>query len=89
MGIAGEMIGLVDDHNLEPLLGRLVDLLRLRHLLEQVLNYDSIVVADVGGRDLEVVDRGYDVELELAVAAGLKDTRVDLDLLDTGAEELL
>jgi hypothetical protein len=36
-----------------------------------------------------VVDRGYDVEFELAVAAGLKDTRVDLDLLDTGAEEFL
>jgi len=27
-----------------------------------------------------MVDRGYNVELELAIAAGLEDARVDLDL---------
>lgn len=35
-----------------------------------------------------MVDRGHDVEFELAVAGRLEDARVDLDFLDAGAVEL-
>jgi hypothetical protein len=35
-----------------------------------------------------VVDRGDDVELELAIAAGLEDAGIDLDLFDAGPEQL-
>ena len=83
------MVGLVDDHHLEPLLGRLINLLRLSHLLQQVLDDDSVVVANVGRGDFEVVDGGDNVELEFAVAARLKHTRIDLDLLDARAVQLL
>jgi len=36
-----------------------------------------------------VVNGGYDVEFEFAIRSCLKDTRIDLDLLDTGTVELL
>jgi hypothetical protein len=83
------VVGLVDDHDLEALAGRLVDLLRLGHFLEEVLHHDAVIVADIGGCDFEVVDGGDDVKLELAVGRGLEDTGVDLDLLDAGAVEFL
>lgn len=83
------MISLVDDHDLESLLGALVDLLRLGDLLQQVLHHHSVVIAYVGRRDLHVVDRGDDIELEFPVGGGLEDPRVDLDLLDTRAVKLL
>lgn len=89
LGVAAQVVRLIDDHDLEALLGRLVDLLRLRHLLEEVLDDDAVVVAHVGGRDLLVVHRGDNVELELAVAARLEDARVNLDLLHAGPVELL
>ena len=56
------MISLIDNHDLKPLLGTLINLLRLRHLFQQILHYDSIVVANVRRSDLEVVDRGNDIE---------------------------
>lgn len=36
-----------------------------------------------------MVDGGDDVELELAITAGLKDAGVDLDLLYSGSVQLL
>ena len=83
------MICLVDDDDLEALLCAEVDLLGLRDFLEQILHHYSVVVPDIGGRDLEVVYGGDDVELEFAVRRGLEDARVDLDLLDTGTVHLL
>ena len=89
LGVAGQVVGLVDDDDLEALAGGLVDLLGLGDLLEQVLHDDAVVVADVRGRDLQVVDGGDDVELELPAAAGLEDAGVDLDLLDARPVQLL
>lgn len=83
------MIRLVDHDNLESLLRGEIDLLRLRDLLEQLLHHDPVVVAHIGGGDLEVVDRGDDVEIELAVAGRLEDSGVDLDLFDSRTEEFL
>lgn len=60
--IPRQMISLIDNHDLKPLLGTLINLLRLRHLLQQILHHDSIVVANVRRSDLEVVDRGNDIE---------------------------
>ena len=56
------MIRFIDNHDLEPLLRALIDLLCLRNLLQQILHHDTIVVPNIGRRDLEMVDRGYDVE---------------------------
>jgi hypothetical protein len=56
------MIRLIDNHDLEPLLRALINLLRLRYLLQQILNNNTIVVPNIGRGDLEMVDRGYDVE---------------------------
>lgn len=81
------MIGLVDDDELEALAGSGVDLLCLCHLLEQLLHHHAIVVAHIGRRDLEVIDRSDDVELELAVGRGLEDAGVDFDLVGAGAVE--
>jgi hypothetical protein len=36
-----------------------------------------------------VVNGCHDVELELAIAAGLEDSSIDFDLFDTWTEELL
>lgn len=41
------MIRLIDDHDLKPLPGILIDLLRLRDLLEQILDDDAVEVADI------------------------------------------
>jgi hypothetical protein len=60
--IARKMIRLIDNHDLEPLLRALINLLRLRYLLQQILNNNTIVVPNIGRGDLEMVDRGYDVE---------------------------
>lgn len=77
------MICLIDNHDLEPLLGRLINLLCLGHLLQQVLNDDSVVVSDIRGCNLEVVNGRDDVELELPVAGGLEDAGIDFDLLNS------
>ena len=82
------MISLINDDHLESLLRVQVDLLRLGDLLEQVLDDDTVEVPDVSRCDFQVVDRGDDVELELAVRGGREDARVDLDLLHAGAVEL-
>jgi len=82
------MVRFVDHDHLEPLLSRLVDLLGLGDLLQEVLDHDPVVVADIGRRDLEVVNGRDNVELELAVVAGLEDARVDLYFFNTGPEEL-
>jgi hypothetical protein len=87
--IARQVVCLIDDDDLEALFCAEVDLLCLRDFLEQILHNYSVVVSDIGGRDLEVVYRSDDVEFEFAVCRGLEDARVDLDLLDTGAIQLL
>ncbi len=56
------MIRLIDNHDLKPLLGALINLLRLRYLLEQILHDNTVVVPDVRRCNLEMVDRGYDVK---------------------------
>ena len=56
-------------------------MLRLCDLLQQLLDDDAVVVADVRGCDLEMVDGGDDVEFELAGGRGLEDAGVDFDLL--------
>ena len=81
------MVCLIDDDNLEALLCAQVDLLCLRHFLEEVLHHHSVVVADIRRCDLEVVYGCDDVEFELAVRGRLEDAGVDLDLLDTRAVE--
>lgn len=83
------MVGLVDDNDLEALARSDIDLLRLRNFLEQRLDDDAVVVSDVGRGDFEVVDGRDDIEFDLAIRGGLEDARVDLDLFDTGAVELL
>jgi hypothetical protein len=39
----------------------------LGYFFEKVLDDDPVVIADVRGRDFEVVNRGYDVEFQLSV----------------------
>lgn len=56
------MIRLINNHNLKPLLRACINLLSLRHLLQEVLNDNAIVVPNIRGSNLEVVDRGYDIE---------------------------
>lgn len=85
--IPRQMIRLIDDHHLESLLRREIHLLRLGDLLEQVLDDDAVEVSDVRGRDFEVVDRGDNVEFELAVGGRLEDACVDFDLFYAGAVE--
>jgi hypothetical protein len=70
------------------LLGGLVNLLRLCYLLQQILHDDPVIVSHIRRRDLEVVDGGYDVELELPVRGGLEDSRVDLDLFNAWPVQL-
>ncbi len=79
------MVGFIDHDNLEPLPRGLIHLLCLGHFFQQFLNYDAVVVSNVGRGDLEVVDGGDNVEFELAVAGCLEDSRVNLDLFNTGA----
>lgn len=79
------MIGLVDDNDLELLLGRLVDLLGLGDLFEQVLDDNSIIVPDIRRCYLKMVNGGYDVEFQLAIASRLENSSIDLDLLNAGA----
>lgn len=57
-----------------------VDLLRLRNLLENVLNDDAVVHADIGRRELNVVVGLHDVDIELAVRGGHEDALVDAEL---------
>lgn len=83
LGITGEVVGLVNYNDLEPLLRGLIHLLCLGDLLQQFLDHDSVVVTDIRGRNFEVVDGGDDVEFKLAVACRLEHSRVDLDLLDS------
>ena len=83
------MVRLINHNHLEALLCAQVDLLCLRDLFQQILHNYSVVIADIRRRDLEVVDRGDNVEFEFAVARGLEDACVDLYLFNTGAVELL
>lgn len=82
------MVGLIDDHDFEFLLGRLIDLLCLCDLLQQILDNYPVMGANVRRCDFEVVDGCDDVELEFAVAACLEDSSVDLDLLHSRSIEL-
>jgi hypothetical protein len=47
LGIACEMVGLIDHDDLEALLGGEIDLLCLRNFFEEILDNDAIVVAHV------------------------------------------
>lgn len=66
--VAREVVGFVDHDDFEALLGGQVDLLRLRDFFQQVLDHHAVVVANVRGRNFEVVVGGYECEFELAVA---------------------
>ncbi len=81
------MVRLVNHHHFEPLPRVLVHLLRLRDFFQQVLDDNTVEVADVAGGDFEMVDGGDDVEFEFAVGGRLKDAGVDFDFFDTGAVE--
>ena len=87
MGVAGQGVGFIYDHDLEALPGILVDLLGLRYFFEEFLNDDAVIVTDVGRGDFEVVDGGDDVEFEFAAGGGLEDAGVDFDLFGAGAVE--
>jgi hypothetical protein len=41
------MIRIVDNHDFESLLGALINLLCLRHLFQQILHDDSVIIPDV------------------------------------------
>lgn len=76
------MICFIDHNHLEALLRSQIDLLCLSHLFQKILHHHSVVVANIGGSNFEMVVGRDDVELEFAVASGLEHTAVDLDLLD-------
>lgn len=78
------MVCLVDHYDFEPLLCRQIYLLGLCNFLEQLLYDISIVVSNVRWRYLQMVDRGDNVEFELAIGRGLEDSCVDFDLFDAG-----
>lgn len=86
LGIAREVVGFVDDDDLEALFGADIDLLGLGDFFEKGLDHDTVVVADVGGGYFEVEDGGDDVEFEFAVRCGLEDSGVDFDLGVVGLE---
>jgi hypothetical protein len=65
---------------LELLLGVEVDLLRLSNLLEDILDNDAVVHSNVGGGELNVVVGLHDVDIELAVGGGDKDTLINAEL---------
>ena len=87
LSVSGEMVGLVDDDNLEALLGCHIDLLRLSNLLEKVLYDNTVIVAYIARCYLEMVVGRHDVELEFAVARCLEDSTVDLYLFHTRTVE--
>ena len=80
LGIASQVLGLIDDYDLEPLPRGQIHLLRLRRLLQQILDHHSVVIANVGRRDLEVVVGRYDVEFDLATGVRLEDPGIYVDL---------
>ena len=79
------MIGLIDNHNLEPLPCGLVNLLRLSHFLQELLYHHTVKIPDIGRRDLKVIDRCDDIELQFPIGGGLKDARINLDLFNPRA----
>lgn len=68
LSVSSEMVGFIDDDNLEALFGGQVDLLGLGDFFEEVLDDDAVVVADVGRCDFEVVVGGDEGEFEFAIA---------------------
>nr|POE46839.1 sulfite efflux pump ssu1 [Quercus suber] len=83
--IARKLVRLIDHHDLEPLFRSEIDLLSLRDLFQQVLDHNAVVIADIRGRDLQVVVGRHDVEFEFAIRGRLKNPAVDLDLLNSRA----
>lgn len=83
------MICLIDDHDFESLLSTLIDLLCLCDFFKEILHHNTVIVPNIRRRDLEMVYGGHNVEFEFAITAGLKHSRVNLDLLDTRSVELL
>lgn len=77
------MVGLIDYHDLEPLFGRLIYLLRLRYFLEQLLDNDTVVSPNIRRREFKVIYGGDNVEFELAVTASLEHSGIYLDFLNT------
>lgn len=82
------MVRFIDDHNFEPLPSRLINLLSLCNLFEEVLDDYSVEITNIGGRDFQVVYRGNDVEFKFAIGGGLEHTGVNLDFLDSRPVEL-
>lgn len=77
------MVCLIYNHDLEPLFGRLIYLLRLRYFLEKLLDNDTVVSPHIRWREFKVIYGGDNVEFELAVTAGLEHPGIYLDFLDT------
>ena len=88
MSIASEMICLINDNYFESLACRLVHLLCLRHLFQQILNNDAIEIANIRGCDLKVVDGCDNIEFELSIRRCLEDPGINLDLFYARTVEL-
>ena len=80
---------ILSNDNLESLLRRQIHLLCLGNFFEKFLNDNSVIVSNIGRGDLEGINGRNDVEFQLAIAGGLKDSGVDLDLFHTGTVQLL
>ena len=80
LSVACQGVGFVDHDDFEALFGVEVDLLGLRDFFQEFLDHDSVIVADVGRGDLEVIDGGDDVEFEFTVTRRLKDPSINFDL---------
>lgn len=83
------MIGLIDDHDLEALTGRLINLLGLRDLLQKVLDDHSIIIPHIRRRNFKMIYGSNDIEFEFAVGCCLENSGIDLDFFDTWPIELL
>ena len=89
LGIASQVVRLVDNDNLESLLRIKIHLLCLGHLLQQFLYHDTVVIPDIRWGNLKVINRRDNVELEFPVTRRLEDSGVDLDLFNSGAVQFL
>ena len=67
------MVCLVNDDHFESLPCALLNLLSLGHLLQQVLDDDSVVVANIGRRNFQMVYGSDCVEFKLAIRGSLED----------------
>lgn len=47
---------------------------------------DTVMVADVRGCELDVIDGGDDIKFDFTIGGGGKDARVDFDLVIAGGK---